>query len=117
MNESSVILLDEMALPNQDIDWFATQTDITMLTAFGSMERTEAQWHNLLESVDLKVQGIFTYTYSHRLSIIAATLWQREIFEDRDKGFLFFRIGKSISCDQNFIEVNVKETARPTVTQ
>jgi demethylsterigmatocystin 6-O-methyltransferase len=74
MNESSIILLDEMALPNQKVDWFATQTDITMLTAFGSMERTEAQWHKLLESVGLKVQRICTYTHSHRLSIIAATL-------------------------------------------
>ncbi|KAF4633847.1 hypothetical protein G7Y89_g4257 [Cudoniella acicularis] len=74
MDENSLILLDEMALPNQNVDWFATQTDLTMLSAFGSMERTEAQWYKLLETVGLKVQGISTYTHAFRLSIIAASL-------------------------------------------
>ncbi|TVY75550.1 O-methyltransferase lepI [Lachnellula suecica] len=74
MDQDSLILLDEIALPNQNIDWFATQTDITMLTAFGSMERTETQWNKLLESVGLRLQTISTYTYAHRLSIIAASL-------------------------------------------
>lgn len=74
MDEDSVILLDEMALPNRGIDWFATQTDLTMFAAFGSMERTEAQWYQLLEGVGLKAQTICTYTHAFRLSIIAATL-------------------------------------------
>lgn len=74
MDENSVILIDEMALPNQGIDWFATQTDLTMLAAFGSMERTEAQWYGLLEGVGLKVQTICTYTHAFKLSIIAASL-------------------------------------------
>ncbi|TGO15597.1 hypothetical protein BTUL_0038g00270 [Botrytis tulipae] len=74
MNKDSLILLDEMVLPNYNVDWFATQTDLTMLAAFGSMERTEAQWKSLLDGVGLKVRRIVTYTHAFRLSIIAASL-------------------------------------------
>jgi demethylsterigmatocystin 6-O-methyltransferase len=74
MDPDSLILLDEMVLLNQNVDWFATQTDLTMLAALGSMERTEAQWYRLLEIVGLKVQGICTYTHAFRLSVIAASL-------------------------------------------
>lgn len=74
MGKDSLILLDEMVLPNHNVDWFATQTDLTMLAAFGSMERTEAQWKSLLDGVGLKVRRIVTYTHAFRLSIIAASL-------------------------------------------
>ncbi|CAG8961995.1 hypothetical protein HYFRA_00014103 [Hymenoscyphus fraxineus] len=74
MDENSLILLDEMALPNQGIDCFATQTDLTMLAACGSMERTEAQWYRLLEGVGLKVKKLYTYTHAFRLSVIVASL-------------------------------------------
>ncbi|KAF7894234.1 hypothetical protein EAF00_007748 [Botryotinia globosa] len=73
--KDSLILLDEMVLPNYNVDWFATPTDLTMLAAFGSMERTEAQWKGLLDGVGLKVRRIVTYTHAFRLiSIIAASL-------------------------------------------
>lgn len=74
MEKDSLILLDEMVLPSHNVDWFATQTDLTMLAAFGSMERTETQWKSLLNSVGLKVRRIVTYTHAFRLSIIAASL-------------------------------------------
>ncbi|PQE23753.1 hypothetical protein CJF30_00008740 [Rutstroemia sp. NJR-2017a BBW] len=74
MDKDSLILLDEMVLPNEGVDWFATQTDLTMLAAFGSSERTESQWCKLLEEVGLKVRRILTYTHSFRLSIIVAGL-------------------------------------------
>ncbi|KAF5867872.1 putative o-methyltransferase b protein [Botrytis fragariae] len=74
MEKDALILLDEMVLPNCNVDWFATQTDLTMLAAFGSMERTEAQWKSPLESVGLKLRRTVTYTQAFRLSIIAASL-------------------------------------------
>lgn len=74
MEKDSLILLDEMVLPSHNVDWFATQTDLTMLAAFGSMERTETQWKSLLDSVGLKVRKIVTYTHAFRLSVIAASL-------------------------------------------
>ncbi|PQE17433.1 hypothetical protein CJF32_00008665 [Rutstroemia sp. NJR-2017a WRK4] len=74
MDKDSLILLDEMVLPNEGVDRFATQTDLTMLAAFGSSERTESQWCKLLEEVGLKVRRILTYTHSFRLSIIVAGL-------------------------------------------
>ncbi|KAM3066195.1 hypothetical protein ACMFMG_012155 [Clarireedia jacksonii] len=74
MDKDSLILLDEMVLPNEGVDWFATQTDLTMLATFGSMERTESQWYKLLEKVGLTVRRISTYTHSFRLNIITASL-------------------------------------------
>ncbi|QSZ29277.1 hypothetical protein DSL72_003789 [Monilinia vaccinii-corymbosi] len=74
MDKDSLILLDEMVLPNHNVDWFATQTDLTMLTAFGSMERTETQWKDLLEGVGLKMRKVVTYTHAFRLNVIVASL-------------------------------------------
>ncbi|PQE16456.1 O-methyl transferase B protein [Rutstroemia sp. NJR-2017a BVV2] len=74
MDSESLILLDEMVLPNEGVDWFATQTDLTMLAAFGSMERTEKQWGELLEGVGLRVRRVVTYTWAFRLSVIVAGL-------------------------------------------
>ena len=74
MDKESLILLDEMVLPNRDVDWWATQTDMTMFAAFGSMERTEGQWRKLIESVGLRVRSILTYTDGFRLSVIVASL-------------------------------------------
>jgi demethylsterigmatocystin 6-O-methyltransferase len=73
MNSESVLLLDEIVVPDKDVDWFVTQTDLAMMVQFSSTERTERQWRELLSRAGLKVESITTYTHSFRLSIIAAT--------------------------------------------
>lgn len=70
MGEESTLLLDEIVVPNKNVEWLITQTDLAMMTQFSSVERTEEQWRELLAKAGLKVKGITTYTHSFKLSII-----------------------------------------------
>jgi demethylsterigmatocystin 6-O-methyltransferase len=70
MGPESVLLIDEMVLPNKGVDWYATQTDLLMMCVFGSAERTQDAWARLMEQVGLEVRSLQTYTYAMRLSII-----------------------------------------------
>jgi demethylsterigmatocystin 6-O-methyltransferase len=64
MGKDSIILIDEMLLPDKDVHWQVTEIDLTMMTAFASIERTQSQWDALLDSVGLKITKTFTYTPS-----------------------------------------------------
>ena len=68
---SSVILIDEMVLPDFGAPWQATQLDITMMSALAAIERTRKEWVELLQSAGLKVIGMYTYTKSLQDTIIA----------------------------------------------
>ncbi len=72
MSRESVILIDDMVLPNSNVHWQATQLDITLMASLASVERTKAQWLTLLERAGLKVVNIYTYTVSLQDSIIVA---------------------------------------------
>ena len=72
MGKESVILIDDMVLPNSKVHWQATQLDITLMASLASVERTKAQWLTLLDRAGLKVVNIYTYTVSLQDSIIAA---------------------------------------------
>lgn len=72
MDHDSLILIDEMILPNQGTHWHATLSDINMMASLAGMERTERQWIALLDSAGLKVQQICPYTVKLRESIIVA---------------------------------------------
>ena len=72
MDSESVILIDDMIIPPQDASWRATQLDILMMASLAGVERTEKQWHALLEMAGLKVRQICTYTPELRDSIIVA---------------------------------------------
>ncbi|KAI1078166.1 S-adenosyl-L-methionine-dependent methyltransferase [Whalleya microplaca] len=62
MKPESVLLVDEMVLPEENVNYMAASIDMTILAAFASMERTEAQWKTLFEEVGLRL--VRTYTYS-----------------------------------------------------
>ncbi|KAF2752864.1 S-adenosyl-L-methionine-dependent methyltransferase [Pseudovirgaria hyperparasitica] len=66
----SVILIDDMVIPNAKAHWHATQVDITMMSCLASMERTEDQWFALIEKAGLKTNKIYKYTQSLGDSII-----------------------------------------------
>jgi demethylsterigmatocystin 6-O-methyltransferase len=66
----SVILIDDMVLPDSGAHWQATQLDLTMMTALASMERTQVQWYALTENSGLKINKIYTYTATLQDSII-----------------------------------------------
>ncbi|KAF2878030.1 O-methyltransferase-domain-containing protein [Massariosphaeria phaeospora] len=72
MSPKSILLLDEIVVPNKNVEWYVTQTDLAMMVQFSSTERTEDQWRELLGKAGLEVQKITTYTYTFRLSVIAA---------------------------------------------
>lgn len=72
MDKDSVILIDDMIIPNKGARWQATQLDLTMMASLGAIERTEKQWYSLMDSAGLKIKSICTYTPELRDSIIVA---------------------------------------------
>lgn len=61
MGPESILLIDELVLPEADINYIASSIDMTMLSAFASMERTEPQWREIFQYVGLEL--VRTYTY------------------------------------------------------
>lgn len=61
MAPDSVLLVDETVLPTMDVGFIAASIDLTMLGAFASLERTEAEWRSLAESAGLDLVRIYTY--------------------------------------------------------
>lgn len=56
----SKILINENVIPSVDADWQTTSLDLIMMSLFASQERTERQWHTLVESAGLKIVSIYT---------------------------------------------------------
>ncbi|KUJ18479.1 O-methyl transferase B [Mollisia scopiformis] len=61
MTQDSILLIDEMILPETGVNANAASIDMTMLTAFASMERTESQWQEIVQAAGLKLVQIYTY--------------------------------------------------------
>ena len=61
MSDDSIILIDEWVLPRTGVTALAAGMDLTMMGAFASLERTEAQWMALLDSVGLKIVRFYAY--------------------------------------------------------
>jgi hypothetical protein len=62
MASDSVMLIDEMIPPEMGAHVDALSMDLTMMTAFAGMERSEAQWRSILDEAGLKL--IKTYEYN-----------------------------------------------------
>lgn len=62
MNEDSVLLIDEMALPNVGAHQRASQLDMVMMSALAARERTQQQWEELLPKAGLRIRKIYQYT-------------------------------------------------------
>lgn len=54
------LLLNEMVLPNKGAKLVAAQRDLTMMSMLAATERTEQQWRDLIGSVELKLESIYT---------------------------------------------------------
>ena len=61
MAPESVILLDEMVLPNSSVHYHATQIDLTLMASLASIECTKAMLAELLDLVGLKIKKALTY--------------------------------------------------------
>jgi demethylsterigmatocystin 6-O-methyltransferase len=65
LGPDSVILIDDRVLPNENVHWYATVVDITMMAGLASQERTVEQWSTLMEKAGLKIQNQYTYTSAY----------------------------------------------------
>ncbi|TLS21527.1 uncharacterized protein PpBr36_10270 [Pyricularia pennisetigena] len=74
MDKDSVILLDEVVLPEMNPPWRGTQLDVEMLTHLAGAERTENDWRGLLDAAGLKVHKITPYFEARGDSVIEARL-------------------------------------------
>jgi demethylsterigmatocystin 6-O-methyltransferase len=61
MDTNSVILIKELVLPTTKALSYAVQIDIAMMIAVAAMERTEKQWHSLVDRAGLKIKKITSY--------------------------------------------------------
>ena len=55
----SRLLINELVVPIRDCGQFASRSDFNMMSICAGVERTEAQWKELLGSVGLEVKGIW----------------------------------------------------------
>ena len=60
MDKVSVILIDDIVLPDKGAHWRQTQLDLTVMATLAAMERTERQWRNMLTSAGLVITQILT---------------------------------------------------------
>lgn len=51
----SILIIDELVIPNKGAHEHATQFDLTMLAGLASMERTASQWNSLLNSAGFEI--------------------------------------------------------------
>jgi demethylsterigmatocystin 6-O-methyltransferase len=70
MAEDSLILIDDIVLPDVGVPPFATALDITMMCYLGARERTMEHWTNLMEKAGLKINEIYTYRESQGDSVL-----------------------------------------------
>lgn len=69
----SKILIHDCVMADRDALWQHTALDIYMMALFSSQERTESEWRTLIESVGLKITGIWTKGVGN-LSVIEVML-------------------------------------------
>jgi len=76
MGKDSLILIEEMVLPDTHIHWQAAQLDLTMMVVLAATERTETQWRELLDSVGLAVVKTYVVTPWVHESVMVVALKQ-----------------------------------------
>lgn len=74
MVPNSVILIDEMIIPDTRAHFHTTQLDMMMMIILGTVERTETEFHKLLHDAGLKLSKIWVYDESVRRAIVGAVL-------------------------------------------
>lgn len=62
MTENSVILIDEMVLPEKGSPWRAAALDMEMLACLAATERSESDWLRVIDDSGLKIVKKVQYT-------------------------------------------------------
>jgi hypothetical protein len=58
MGPTSIFLVDENVLPDVGVSLVSAQIDISMMVSFSSLERTGAQYSNLLQEAGFEIVGV-----------------------------------------------------------
>ncbi|KAJ5330376.1 OmtB [Penicillium atrosanguineum] len=74
MDAHSLVVIDDMAVPDTGSHWWPACLDIIMFSFFGALERTESQWTDLVSGAGLKLIDIKSYNSTTVDSIIIASL-------------------------------------------
>lgn len=61
MSSDSILLIDEMILPEVNTHIDAASMDLTMMGAFAGMERTEEQWRSTIHEAGLELTKTYLY--------------------------------------------------------
>lgn len=72
MAPQSVLLIDELVVPETGASPFSMQLDFTMMTFFNSTERTVPRWRELLGEVGLELAEVYRYDPDLEYSILEA---------------------------------------------
>lgn len=56
------VLLQERVVPSQGASWLSTAADLVMMCGLAGKERTERGFRELVDSVGMKITGIYTRT-------------------------------------------------------
>lgn len=57
----SKLIIKDLMVPDRGAPWPFTAMDVNVMQSLSGQERTEAQFRNLLESVGLKIEGIWRH--------------------------------------------------------
>ncbi|PHH70098.1 hypothetical protein CDD82_7343 [Ophiocordyceps australis] len=74
MNDQSVMLIDEIVLPERGATAQGSEHDIEVMICVGGIERTKAQWESLLNDTGLKILEVVKYDEDYEDSLIIAAL-------------------------------------------
>lgn len=72
MSPQSLLFIDELVIPAIGASRFAMQLDVTMMSMFGSTERTLQNWRTLLAQVGLETTQVYKYDPELEYSILEA---------------------------------------------
>jgi len=72
MSSKSVLLIDELVIPDTGASPFSMQLDFTMMAIFNSTERTVPHWRSLLGELGLELTQVYKYDPDLEYSILEA---------------------------------------------
>ncbi|KAJ4371318.1 hypothetical protein N0V83_004535 [Neocucurbitaria cava] len=74
LTEDSVLLIDEIVLPERDATAQGAQHDVEVMICVGGIERTRDQWEKLLNSAGLQLREVINYDTDFEDSVVIAGL-------------------------------------------
>ncbi|KAJ4350204.1 uncharacterized protein N0V89_008825 [Didymosphaeria variabile] len=72
LGPESLLVIDEVVLPDEKLPWQAAYMDLTMMASLGGVERTKKEFEMLLEAAGLQILEVHRYDAKMQSVIIAA---------------------------------------------